>query len=148
MSRKEHILDTINDLCSDFLYYDRKEDEELGKGEIEEAVENEEITVEEIISKFEEVLYEHFDVERIDYKSKYQQAVSYINDIVVEYNDRPLPPTHPSEFASKAMIMNHQAEKALAFLDEYPQDELDRRANVRMKLGRGEGLTKEDLPSN
>lgn len=32
---KQKILDTIGDLCSDFLYYDRKEDEELELNDIE-----------------------------------------------------------------------------------------------------------------
>lgn len=56
MSRKQSILNTIEDLCSDFLYYDRKEDDTLGKGEIEEAVKSGEITVDEIMSHFKKNL--------------------------------------------------------------------------------------------
>ena len=35
---KEMILLTIDDLCSDFTYYDRKEDEQLSKEQLNEAV--------------------------------------------------------------------------------------------------------------
>ena len=35
---KEKILDTIDDLCSDFLYYDRKNDEDLSFEQMHEAV--------------------------------------------------------------------------------------------------------------
>lgn len=56
MSRKETILNTVDDAVSDLLYYDRKEDEELPRGAIEEALKAGEITVEEIVSKFENTL--------------------------------------------------------------------------------------------
>lgn len=52
MTRKENILLTIDDLVSNFLYYDRKEDESLPRGAIEEAVKSGEISEEEIVSKF------------------------------------------------------------------------------------------------
>ena len=56
MSKKQEILSCITDLVSNFLYYDRKEDEDLGVGDIEKAIENKEITHEEIIAKFSEEL--------------------------------------------------------------------------------------------
>jgi len=49
---KEIILDTITDLVSNFLYYDRKEDEELPRGFIESAIESGSVTVDELVSKF------------------------------------------------------------------------------------------------
>ena len=55
-TRRKIIENTISDLVSDFLYYDRKEDEQLFKGEIEEAVEKGEITVNQIVEKFGEEL--------------------------------------------------------------------------------------------
>ena len=55
---KRNILNTVNDLVSTFLYYDRKEDEDLRLGQIEEAIENGEITENEIIEKFTTVLHE------------------------------------------------------------------------------------------
>lgn len=43
---------TISDLISDFLYYDRKEDSELPRGMIEDAIAEGKITAEEIIGLF------------------------------------------------------------------------------------------------
>jgi len=51
-NRRQIILDEISDRVSDFLYYRRKEDEELGVGEIEDALAKGEITVDEIVSHF------------------------------------------------------------------------------------------------
>jgi len=52
----ENINDTIEDLVSDFLYYDRKEDETLEVGDIEDAIKEGKITVDQIVSKFKECL--------------------------------------------------------------------------------------------
>jgi hypothetical protein len=49
---KKLILDHVSDLVSNFLYYDRKEDEELPRGAIENAIFNEEISVEEMVIRF------------------------------------------------------------------------------------------------
>jgi predicted RNA-binding protein associated with RNAse of E/G family len=57
---KLQILDTISDLCTDFLYYDRKEDENLPVGEIERAVKSGEITVEEMVEAFRKELQRSF----------------------------------------------------------------------------------------
>ena len=46
------ILDTVDDLASSFLYYDRKEDDELPTGAIEIALDSGEITIEEIVDRF------------------------------------------------------------------------------------------------
>lgn len=48
----EIILNTITDLVSKFMYYDRKEDEELPVDAIENAIRNGEITLDEIVDKF------------------------------------------------------------------------------------------------
>jgi len=53
---KQKILDTVCDLVSDFMFYDRKEDDDLPRGAIEQAVHDGEITYEEIIDKFKEQL--------------------------------------------------------------------------------------------
>lgn len=45
---------TIEDMVSDFLYYDRKEDDYLPLGSIEQMINEGETTIEEIISSFEE----------------------------------------------------------------------------------------------
>jgi len=50
------ILGTVEDLVSNFLYYDRKNDEDLPVGHIEEAVKRGIITREEIIAKFAEII--------------------------------------------------------------------------------------------
>lgn len=46
------ILDTVSDLVSDFLYYERKEDEFLPRGAIEQAIADKTITVDEIVETF------------------------------------------------------------------------------------------------
>lgn len=43
-----------NDLVTDFLYYDRKEDEDLPMGAIQKALQENEITADEIVNKFSE----------------------------------------------------------------------------------------------
>lgn len=50
----EKIQNTISDLISNFLYYDRKEDEELPVGAIEDSISSGETTVDEIVSQFRE----------------------------------------------------------------------------------------------
>jgi len=49
---KKVILDTVSDLVAKFMYYDRKEDEELGVGAIDSALENSIITLDEIMDRF------------------------------------------------------------------------------------------------
>ena len=51
-TRRKTILATVSDLVSDFLYYDRKEDDDLSRGDIEAAIKAGEITAAEIIEKF------------------------------------------------------------------------------------------------
>lgn len=53
---KIKILNTVKDLVSDFLYYDRKEDEDLPRGAIEEAIEYDVITRAEICAAFQKEL--------------------------------------------------------------------------------------------
>ena len=53
---KEIILSTVRDLCSCFLYYDRKEDEDLSAEELKEAVKNGTITIDEIVEEFRKQL--------------------------------------------------------------------------------------------
>jgi hypothetical protein len=51
---REHIIGTIGDMVSDLLYYNRKEDEDLPVGAIEQAVKDGVITVEELVECFKE----------------------------------------------------------------------------------------------
>ena len=51
-TRKQLILDSVGDLVGDFLYYDRKEDEWLPRGEIELAISEGEISEKEIVDHF------------------------------------------------------------------------------------------------
>lgn len=50
--QRQSILDTVDDLVAKFLYYDRKEDEELPVGAIEAAVRHGVISWEEITDRF------------------------------------------------------------------------------------------------
>lgn len=49
---------TIDDMVSDLLYYDRKEDEDLPMGKIELMIKNRQTSVDEIVSVFKEKLIE------------------------------------------------------------------------------------------
>ena len=57
---KQIILDKISDLCSDFLYYDRKEDEDLTVEQLNEAVNSGEITIDEMVLEFRKHLENTF----------------------------------------------------------------------------------------
>lgn len=56
LADKEYVNDVVSDLISDFLYYDRKEDDTLPRGHIENMIKNGELTVDEIIGMFAEHL--------------------------------------------------------------------------------------------
>jgi hypothetical protein len=55
-TRREIIRDTIDDLVSDFLYYDRKEDEDLPRDAVNEAVASGEVTIAELVDWFRDSL--------------------------------------------------------------------------------------------
>jgi hypothetical protein len=57
---RKTIFATIEDLCSDFLYYDRKEDEDLSAEELNQAVQNGIITVDEMVAEFRKHLENTF----------------------------------------------------------------------------------------
>ena len=56
---KEDILNEISALCSNFLYYDRKESE-LTFEDLNDAVINKEITIDEMVSEFRKHLENTF----------------------------------------------------------------------------------------
>lgn len=58
---KQNILNTISDLCSNFLYYDRKEDEDLSVEQLNAAVKTGEITIDEMVSEFRKHLEKTFN---------------------------------------------------------------------------------------
>lgn len=60
MSRRQKILDTVDDLVANFLYYDRKEDEDLPVGAIDDAVLEDVVSIDEIGEAFTKELRERF----------------------------------------------------------------------------------------
>jgi len=56
---KEHIFGSVEDLVSNFLYYDRKEDEDLPVGKIEELIEDKTISIDELVERFRQALLEN-----------------------------------------------------------------------------------------
>ena len=58
MDRRELIIANIKDLVSSFMYYDRKEDDLLPRGAIEEALEMGEIKKLEILAVFQDEFME------------------------------------------------------------------------------------------
>lgn len=61
MTRRETILATIDGAVRGLLYYDRKEDEELEVGAIQEAVAEGEITTGEMVGVFVDALDEWWE---------------------------------------------------------------------------------------
>ena len=55
---RDKILNVVDDLVSDLLYYDRKEDEDLPLEAIESAIANGEISIDEIAAFFKTKLIE------------------------------------------------------------------------------------------
>ncbi len=53
---KDLILNEVEFIVSKFLYYDRKDCEDLEVGAIDNAIENDIITVDEIVAKFKSCL--------------------------------------------------------------------------------------------
>ena len=57
---KQLILDRITDLCSNFVFYDRKEDEKLSINKLNKAVDDGVITVDEMVEHFKDCLLNTF----------------------------------------------------------------------------------------
>lgn len=57
---RRHILHAAADLVGEFVYYDRKNDEDLPADVLQDAVRRGVVGVEEIISEFRSGLYEVF----------------------------------------------------------------------------------------
>lgn len=57
---KKKILNTISDMCANFLYYDRKGDKELSRDQLYSAVKQGDITIEEMVAEFREQLEQNF----------------------------------------------------------------------------------------
>jgi len=53
---KKLVLDNISDLCTDFLYYDRKEDQDLDVETLNLAFETGAITIDEAVAEFRKAL--------------------------------------------------------------------------------------------
>lgn len=56
MKNKKIVLDNIKDLVINLTYYDRKEDDKLPVGKIQQMVKESEITINEMVSVFEKEL--------------------------------------------------------------------------------------------
>lgn len=63
---REHILTTVDDLVGEFLYYGRKEDEDLPRGEIEKAVEADVAFADVICARFRAGLLDALGLEESD----------------------------------------------------------------------------------
>jgi hypothetical protein len=51
---RDIIFATVDDLVTDFLYYDRKEDEDLPVGSIQDAIHTSVISLDELVARFRE----------------------------------------------------------------------------------------------
>lgn len=57
---KEVILKEVETLAAKFVYYDRKEDEDLSMYDLDKAIRSGEITIDEIVNKFKETLISNY----------------------------------------------------------------------------------------
>lgn len=57
-NRRERIISAVRDLAGALLWYDRKDDEDLVRGDVEAAIAAGEITREEIVEAFATALRE------------------------------------------------------------------------------------------
>lgn len=57
---KRLILGHVEDLVVNFVFYDRKEDEELSGKMLEDAIRSGEVTIEEIVAQFEKKLRDEY----------------------------------------------------------------------------------------
>lgn len=55
---RDIIFSTVSDLVIDLIYYDRKEDDELPRGAIEQAVKSGEVSIDEMAELFKLKLVE------------------------------------------------------------------------------------------
>lgn len=62
IKRKKLILELVEDLVSDFTYYDRKNCEHLTEKQLDEAILNGEVTIDEIVSEFKKHLENTYKV--------------------------------------------------------------------------------------
>ena len=62
MSKKQLILDSVKDLVSDLMFYDRKEDEDLSVKDIEESFKSGEVTISEVVEIFRIQLTNEIDL--------------------------------------------------------------------------------------
>lgn len=53
---KQTLFNLIDDTIAKLLYYDRKEDEDMPRGKIEEMIASGEVTVDEIVNRFKDQL--------------------------------------------------------------------------------------------
>jgi hypothetical protein len=61
MNRRELISNAIDDMVIDFLYYNRREDEELSDDDIFEAIKSNEITIDEMCDSIKTQLVEWYE---------------------------------------------------------------------------------------
>lgn len=57
VSRRDRIFSTTTELVAQFLYYDRNDDDDMPRGEIEDAISAGEISIDEIVDHFRETLF-------------------------------------------------------------------------------------------
>ena len=63
-TKRQAVVNTFDDLLSDFFYYDRKEDEELRTGDIETLLESDRRLADDLIRLFRRRVKEQMDAWR------------------------------------------------------------------------------------
>jgi len=53
-TKKTYALDLVDDIISDYFYYNRKDDDVLGRNDMKALIESGELTADEIVERFRE----------------------------------------------------------------------------------------------
>ncbi len=57
-AKREKIKNVVEDLVTDFLHYDRQEDEELSKEDLHTMIDDQDVLVDEVVMWFKDALEE------------------------------------------------------------------------------------------
>lgn len=58
---KDTVFAVIDDMVANLLIHDRENDEDIPKGDIERLIENETLSIDDMVDKFREALEEHLE---------------------------------------------------------------------------------------
>ena len=83
-SKKEYLMGAVDDLVLDLVYYNRKEDEDLSREDVDEMFRNGEVTPKEIIDAFSKELNKYCEVLGVDELNEKEQKMTHMTQKVFD----------------------------------------------------------------